>query len=412
MIHTNVMQHKLLLIHITLLSCLFMGHAVAQTELTVNLESDKVKTYLDAVTYTYGSASRISSYAGTDEDEHPTPVVIELPIEAPTDCCVHIENDNNPNDSITIQIAEGSTSVEVYNLTPRQSYTYFIKDGLTDDVIDEGVIRTEGRVRMLHLPTIHNVRDMGGWRTADGQDTTRYGLIFRGGTPDEGSDDDHAELLRLGIRAELDMRTLSTTPTESSIGSDVVYKYIHLSDLWTSYVPTQSALLKECFEFVVENLRQGRPVYIHCTYGADRTGVLAAMISSCIGVSASNVYKDYELTSFADTHTQNTRREKSMLNTRLFTDIGFRTGKDLQQVMRTYMVEEMGINQTDIDDLMNIMLGLNNDIGTSVSCGRTPSISAAPYDITGRQLAETSYSKPCGIIIEQTSDGKMRKVIR
>lgn len=45
-------------------------------------------------------------------------------------------------------------------------------------------------------------------------------------------------------------------------------------------------------------------MYLHCVGGADRTGTLAFLIEALVGVSESDLSKDYELTSFDGSHTR------------------------------------------------------------------------------------------------------------
>ena len=41
------------------------------------------------------------------------------------------------------------------------------------------------------------------------------------------------------------------------------------------------------------------PVYFHCNAGADRTGVVAFLIETAVGVSEEDAIKDFEITSFS-----------------------------------------------------------------------------------------------------------------
>ena len=57
--------------------------------------------------------------------------------------------------------------------------------------------------------------------------------------------------------------------------------------------------MKTTFEFVVNCVRAGKPVYFHCAAGRDRTGTLAVLLLGTLGVSESDMAKDYELTYFS-----------------------------------------------------------------------------------------------------------------
>ena len=51
-------------------------------------------------------------------------------------------------------------------------------------------------------------------------------------------------------------------------------------------------------------LGEGRSVFFHCAGGADRTGSLAFLIEALLGVSESDLSKDYELTTFGRVNTR------------------------------------------------------------------------------------------------------------
>ena len=53
------------------------------------------------------------------------------------------------------------------------------------------------------------------------------------------------------------------------------------------------------FQWVIDELRQGKPVFFHCIYGADRTGTLAFLIEALLGADENQLAIDYELTSFS-----------------------------------------------------------------------------------------------------------------
>lgn len=143
-----------------------------------------------------------------------------------------------------------------------------------------------------------NVRDLGGWACDGG--TVKYGLLIRGGKL--GAADRAVLVGELGIRHDLDLRGRDGGGSddepemiESPLGSDVWYtraqKYA-----WYALVPVATwQLYLRC---VIDAVTHREPVYFHCTAGADRTGTLACMLEGLLGMSQSNIDKDYELTTF------------------------------------------------------------------------------------------------------------------
>lgn len=143
-----------------------------------------------------------------------------------------------------------------------------------------------------------NVRDLGGW-VCDGG-TVKYGLLIRGG---KLSAADRAVLVgEMGIQHDLDLRGREgggsedePDMTESPLGSDVWYTR---TQQYAWYALTPVATWQAYFRCVIDAVTHREPVYFHCTAGADRTGTLACVLEGILGLSQSDIDKDYELTTF------------------------------------------------------------------------------------------------------------------
>lgn len=146
--------------------------------------------------------------------------------------------------------------------------------------------------------TAWNVRDLGGWACDGG--TVKYGLLIRGGklaVADRG-----VLVGELGIQHDLDLRGREgggsddePDMTESPLGSDVWYTR---TQQYAWYALTPVATWQAYLRCVIDAVTHREPVYFHCTAGADRTGTLACMLEGLLGMSQSDIDKDYELTTF------------------------------------------------------------------------------------------------------------------
>ena len=143
-----------------------------------------------------------------------------------------------------------------------------------------------------------NVRDLGGWACDGG--TVKYGLLIRGG---KLSAADRAVLVgELGVQHEIDLRgkegrdpSDGDVATESPLGSDV---WFTIADKAASYALAPVATWQLYLRCVIDAVTHREPVYFHCTAGADRTGTLACVLEGLLGMSQSDIDKDYELTTF------------------------------------------------------------------------------------------------------------------
>lgn len=143
-----------------------------------------------------------------------------------------------------------------------------------------------------------NVRDLGGWACDGG--TVKYGLLIRGGKLAAA---DRAVLVgELGVQHDLDLRGREgggpgdePDMTESPLGSDVWYTR---TQQYAWYALTPVAAWQAYLRCVIDAVTHREPVYFHCTAGADRTGTLACVLEGLLGMSQSDIDKDYELTTF------------------------------------------------------------------------------------------------------------------
>lgn len=203
----------------------------------------------------------------------------------------------------TIAVAQGNKSRNdalsgagvIYNMEPLKAGT-FAFGGKTYKFVPEG------GVRMIYTPSVWNVRDLGGWACTGGR--VKYGKIFRGGHFGSITDADKATIVGwLGVATDIDLRNNSETGgiTASPLGGSVEYYHQSL-DFYANAVSTSEAsartvaVLKKVMACVAAN----KPCYFHCMSGSDRTGTIAYLLLSLLGVSQSDKDKDYELTAFSD----------------------------------------------------------------------------------------------------------------
>ena len=183
----------------------------------------------------------------------------------------------------------------IYNMEPLKAGT-FAFGGKTYKIVPEG------GVRMIYTPSVWNVRDLGGWACTGGR--VKYGKIFRGGNFGNISAADKATIVNwLGVATDIDLRNNGETGgiTASPLGGGV--EYFHQSlDFYANAVNTSAssartvAVLKKVMACVAAN----KPCYFHCVSGSDRTGTIAYLLLSLLGVSQSDKDKEYELTAFSD----------------------------------------------------------------------------------------------------------------
>lgn len=196
-----------------------------------------------------------------------------------------------------------------------------------------------------------NVRDLGGWACDGG--TVKYGLLIRGGSISAA---DRAVLVgQLGVQHEIDLRgkegrdpSDGDVATESPLGSDV---WFTIADKAASYALTPVETWQLYLRCVIDAVTHREPVYFHCTAGADRTGTLACVLEGLLGMSQSDIDKDYELTTFysgSGTDALARRRNESDWK-RLINAINAVSGDTFRDKCMHFAVGTCGMSMADIN---------------------------------------------------------------
>lgn len=203
-----------------------------------------------------------------------------------------------------------------------------------------------------------NVRDLGGWACDGG--TVKYGLLIRGGRISAA---DRAVLVdQLGVQHEIDLRgregrdpSDGEIATESPLGSDV---WFTIADKPASYALTPVATWQLYLRCVIDAVTHREPVYFHCTAGADRTGTLACVLEGLLGMSQSDIDKDYELTCFySGTGTDALARRRNETEWKgLINAINAVSGGTFRDKCVHFAVETCGMSMSDINTYRAAMI--------------------------------------------------------
>ena len=167
------------------------------------------------------------------------------------------------------------------------------------------------RERHIGCHGAFNIRDLGGYATTDGQ-TVRWQTLYRADGLHRVPPSAAPGLGALGWRTVLDLRT--TAEVDDGAFRAAGIEVIHLPILRRTWgIPEQLDVDPVAFlsTHYVEMLDQGAdaiaaaftvlastsrlPAVFHCSAGKDRTGVLAALVLSSIGVPDDTIAADYHL---------------------------------------------------------------------------------------------------------------------
>ncbi|MFJ9611378.1 tyrosine-protein phosphatase [Kitasatospora sp. NPDC101176] len=175
--------------------------------------------------------------------------------------------------------------------------------------------------RHLVFARLHNFRDLGGYRAAGGR-SVRWGLLYRSDSLGKlTTDGDLGRFRELGVRTVIDLRYPWEIAAKGRVPDLDGLAYHNLSiehrpydqaaidprlDPWR-YLADRFA---EVAEDGVKEIRQAldvitaaeEPLVFHCASGKDRTGLVAALVLTLLGVSEDDVAADFALTELATPH--------------------------------------------------------------------------------------------------------------
>ncbi|MBE6871211.1 MAG: tyrosine-protein phosphatase [Ruminococcaceae bacterium] len=216
----------------------------------------------------------------------------------------YIVADNDKFDDPIVYTIDGkATEMDVYHLKTGTQYYYKVEvtvdSGLKKSV--NGSFKTADTPRVLTLNGVYNLRDIGGWKTTDGQ-TVKQGLLYRGCEIDGAvvpaykiSDESvNTMLTEFGIKMDMDLRLSSDNVRGTdALGETVRHKYYGAAMYANILKERNSEPIREIFSDLAD--ANNYPIYMHCTYGVDRTGTICYVLESLLGVEEGSLMKDYQL---------------------------------------------------------------------------------------------------------------------
>ena len=335
-----------------------------------HIENGATSAFMNDVAYPDGdySFTKITNYETRPTDyrkDLPLPVRIEAPI--PTDDATAFLLETYSNETLVRSdtFSVNQRALEIRNLIPQTRYTYnlyLIKSGAVQELKRTGLFKTEGQVRMMSIDSMYNFRDLGGWKLPDGK-RIKYDKIFRSGEL-EIPNSTQVKITDVGIHELLDVQHIEVEiDFGDHPGSPVSGQLDYYNGADYQIVGYAGGLhrygeqYKNCFNQVLAGLRQGKKILFHCNEGADRTGTFAFLLEGLLGVSESDLAKDYELTSFKYSgryrNLESSDHKKGYKGVIYYVNKYFK-GNTLNEKIEQ-MALRMGIHPEDINDFRELM---------------------------------------------------------
>ena len=203
---------------------------------------------------------------------------------------VYLSLHRDMKDATEITVTE--PRAEIYNLNIGTTYYWQVRSG--EDSSPVQVFTTEdGYPRFIKLDGVSNVRDIGGYFTADGR-RVKQNLAYRSAQLEAITDEAREIALhQLNIRTDLDLRGGHTCPLGDSVQHISIamqwYEHIFEEDMYGVVKRTISAFTR----------KENYPIIFHCSMGRDRTGTTAFLILGLLGVDEDTLRHEYYASFFS-----------------------------------------------------------------------------------------------------------------
>lgn len=324
----------------------------------VNAEGVLVKNAVNKYVLTdllssYNSAVLPSDFSNEEGRlDMQVPVSLKLAVKNGISAFYKIELSTNSNfENATVSYIEASDTVFDFKHLCTNTQYYYRVTAYTEKGVDveTGDFKTADTPRILSIDGLTNVRDIGNWRTDSGK-RIKQGLLIRGTEMDaavesgyhltnKGLDD---MINVFGIKTDMDLRSQTATCMDA-LGSRVEHRYYNM----VMYDAVFTEAGKEKIRMVFSDLANpdNYPVYLHCTYGCDRTGTVCYLLEALLGVSMGDCLKDYGLSNL---NIQNIKMVETGLNSF--------EGDTLKEKTEAYLLS-CGVSEYQIESIRKIFLG-------------------------------------------------------
>jgi protein-tyrosine phosphatase len=175
--------------------------------------------------------------------------------------------------------------------------------------------------RIIEFERLINVRDLGGLRGAGGR-RVRGGLLYRTDALSKlhtAGDGDLARFAKLGLRTVIDLRypfevaeagtvpgvegldyhnlSIEHQPYDQAVDGAGISSERFFANRYAETIQDGAAEIRAVLEVVAG--AGSAPLAFHCKSGKDRTGIIAALLLTLLGVSEDDIIADYALTGLA-----------------------------------------------------------------------------------------------------------------
>ena len=257
------------------------------------------------------------------------------------------------SDAKQYDLPENQRSIEIHNLKVDTDYYYKV---LVADQEHLGSFHTALSTRYFYIPGLENVRDIGGYTTLDGK-RVKQGLLIRGVEPDGLAtielfipDDKLAEVQQgHSFVYDMDLRAKRVYIGEFTSRLGIPQEFYYGPQYGEVFNTGFRTALKRIFSDLAKS--ENYPMYMHCTWGRDRTGTIVFLLQGVLNMSQEDMVQEYLRSSYWFKKMATSEDWKVIA-----AGLEPYAGNTLQEKIVTFLITEIGVTEEEIASIRSIFL--------------------------------------------------------